>query len=311
MPRTNVGGALAALPGLGLVRCAACGAEQVDPRPDDAALAAFYQGADYTAHEPVDDAAARRRAAYQLAFFERSGAAVQGARILDVGCGGGQLLVAARAAGATVCAVDPAAHAREACRRQGLEHVAQLEALGERLFDGIVMSHVLEHVPDPAAVLASLRARLAPGGWLGLEVPNRASLRALASPRWMTTLGADERHRAFPAHLWYFTPRTLALAAARAGLELVARQTVGLGLDALVPAWLGASLRRARGGAGGRSGAPGEQAAASSGHGSGEPSEQAGASEGAGRGGLRGQLKGAYHRALLGESLLVLARPKA
>lgn len=299
VPRANVGGALSALPGLGLVRCMECGAEQVEPRPSDEALAAFYEGADYTAHEPVDDAAARQRAAYQLAFLERSGVPVQGARILDVGSGGGQLLVAARAAGATVCAVDPASHAREACARQGLEHAARIEELGQRVFDGIVMSHVLEHVPDPVAVLAALRAHLAPGGALAIEVPNRASLRAQASPRWMTTLGADERHRAFPAHLWYFTPRTLSQALARARLEVVAQQTVGLGLDALVPAWLGASLRRMRP----RRPRAGEPRPA-------EPRAGAG-EEGSApmRRGLRGQLKDAYHRALLGESLLVLARP--
>lgn len=291
-----MGGALAALPELGLVRCTRCGAEQVEPRPDDAALAAFYQAADYTAHEPVDDAAARRRAADQLAFLARAGAAVGGARLLDVGCGGGQLLAAARAAGATVCAVDPAAHAQRACARLGIEHVARLEELGPRRFDGIAMSHVLEHVPEVVAVLASLRAHLAPGGWLCLEVPNRASLRALASPRWMTTLGADERHRAFPAHLWYFTPRTLAFAVERAGLELVARQTVGLGVEALVPPWLGAALR-------GRTARPASADAASS-----EENASA-AAQVAPRGGLRGALKGAYHRALLGESLLVLARP--
>lgn len=302
LPRANVGGALAALPGLGLVRCAGCGAEQVEPRPDDAALAAFYQGADYTAHEPVDDVAARQRAAYQLAFLERFGAAVRGARILDVGSGGGQLLVAARQAGAVVCAVDPAAHAHKASERLQLEHVARIEELGERRFDGIVMSHVLEHVPDPVAVLAALRARLAPGGYLVIEVPNRASLRAQASPRWMTTLGADERHRAFPAHLWYFTPRTLLQAAARAGFELVAQQTVGLGLEALVPAWLGASLRRGREGVSLRRGREGERL--------GEPSAVPGAQKRGERGGLRSQLKRAYHRALLGESLLVLARPK-
>lgn len=304
LPRANVGGALAALPGLGLVRCGACGAEQAEPRPNDEALAAFYQGADYTAHEPVDDAAARQRAGYQLAFLERAGVNVRGARILDVGCGGGQLLVAARAAGAAVCAVDPASHAREACTRQGLEYVARIEELGPRRFDCIVMSHVLEHVPEPVAVLAALRAHLAPGGSVAIEVPNRASLRAQASPQWMTTLGADERHRAFPAHLWYFTPRTLSQALARAGLEVVAQQTVGLGLDALVPAWLGASLRRVRP----RPTRPDAEAPSPAA----EPRAEAAGEVPAPRrrGGLRGQLKGAYHRALLGESLLALARAK-
>ncbi len=99
MPRRTVGGALGELAArgeVGLVRCRQCDFELVEPRPDDLALAGFYEAQDYTAHEPVDDAAAVRRAEHQLAQVEAAGGGLQGAAVLDVGCGGGQFLVAAR-----------------------------------------------------------------------------------------------------------------------------------------------------------------------------------------------------------------------
>jgi SAM-dependent methyltransferase len=237
VPKQTVGGPLGALRGVGLKKCRACGFELVDPRPSDLALAAFYGAQDYTAHEPVDDAAARRRALGQLAAIDEAGGKIEGGVVLDVGCGGGQLLAAARGHGAKVCGVDPAAHAHEACRRQGILVVPQLDDLGAERFDGIVMSHVLEHVPDVLATLAALHERLRSDGWLCLEVPNRGSLRARLSLPAVTKLGADERHRAFPIHLSYFTPETLERALTSAGFAVVAMTTSGLGVDALWPQW--------------------------------------------------------------------------
>ncbi len=237
MPKQTVGGALGKLSGVGLKRCATCGFELVEPRPSDEMLAAFYEAQDYTAHEPVDDAAARRRAAGQLQLIEEAGGVLAGASLLDVGCGGGQLLAAARAKGAKVCGVDPAAHAHAACRQQGIHVVPQLDDLGGQRFDGIVMSHVLEHVPDVLGTLAELHGRLRAEGWLCLEVPNRDSLRARLSPQAVTKLGADERHRAFPIHLSYFTPATLEKALAAAGFAVTAMTSAGLGVDALWPRW--------------------------------------------------------------------------
>ena len=159
----------------------------------------------------------------------------EGSRVLDLGCGGGQLLAAARARGAIPCGVDVAAHALAARRRRGIEVATSLDALGDRRFDGVAMSHVLEHVPDVRATLARVRALLVPGGWLCLEVPNVASLRARLSSPLLSRVGADERYRAFPIHLSYFAPDTLRRACADAGLAIVAMTTNGLGIDALIP----------------------------------------------------------------------------
>ena len=49
----------------------------------------------------------------------------------------------------------------------------ELEKAGEKHFDLISMSHVLEHLPDPVGYLVHLRETLLdPQGWLLLEVPN-------------------------------------------------------------------------------------------------------------------------------------------
>ena len=48
--------------------------------------------------------------------------------------------------------------------------------LGGRLFDTVVLAHVLEHVDDPLPVLARAREHLAPGGVLVIDVPNGNSL---------------------------------------------------------------------------------------------------------------------------------------
>lgn len=238
LPRRSVGGIFADAATdrrLGLARCTSCGFEFVDPRPDDAALESFYRGHDYTAHEPVDDAAANRRARIQLDAIERALGPVRGSAILDVGCGGGHFLELARGRGAVPCGLDVASHALAACARRGIEVKDRADALAGRRFDGVVMSHVLEHVANVRDALASCRrfVRHAPGGgrgWVCIEVPNVESLRArLSTPLTRQQLGADERHRAFPIHLSYFSPRTLRRALADAGFEVVRLRTAGGG----------------------------------------------------------------------------------
>jgi hypothetical protein len=165
---------------------------------------------------------------------------VRGQSVLDVGCGGGQLLSAARERGAVPCGFDVAVHAQEACRALGIEVVARIEDLGRRTFDGAVMSHMLEHVGDVGGVLRQLRDRTS---WLCIEVPNVTSLRArLSTSLTRARFGADERHRAFPIHLSYFSPATLRRALDDAGYDVVAMRTAGGGKAAVKRAFHQARL---------------------------------------------------------------------
>ncbi len=103
-----------------------------------------------------------------------------GDRIVDVGCGEGGLAELLAAAGLHVTGVEPAAYLRErfAARMIGLDPGSRVvDGLADRLpfkdgeLERIVMTEVLEHVPDPAAALKEIRRVLKAGGRLCLSVP--------------------------------------------------------------------------------------------------------------------------------------------
>ncbi len=99
--------------------------------------------------------------------------------ILDIGCGAGGLLDSLVTLGfTTLVGMDPAtACATEVTRRGHRGVVGTLDDHplgGDWSFGGIVLSHVLEHVRDVQAALASVRRLLALDGWLYVEVPDAA-----------------------------------------------------------------------------------------------------------------------------------------
>ncbi|MET0329180.1 MAG: bifunctional 2-polyprenyl-6-hydroxyphenol methylase/3-demethylubiquinol 3-O-methyltransferase UbiG [Luteimonas sp.] len=106
-----------------------------------------------------------------------------GARVLDVGCGGGLLSEALAKSGADVTAIDLAPELVKIARLHGLEsgvqvdyRVQSVEALaGEQpgAFDAVTCMEMLEHVPDPGAILAACATLLKPGGQLFVSTLNR------------------------------------------------------------------------------------------------------------------------------------------
>jgi 2-polyprenyl-6-hydroxyphenyl methylase / 3-demethylubiquinone-9 3-methyltransferase len=109
--------------------------------------------------------------------------ALRGARVLDVGCGGGLLSEALAGEGAQVTAIDLAPDLLKIARLHGLESGAKVdyqltsvEALAEQApatFDAITCMEMLEHVPDPASVLNACATLLKPGGHLFVSTLNR------------------------------------------------------------------------------------------------------------------------------------------
>ena len=100
---------------------------------------------------------------------------------LDVGCGAGLLAEPLARLGAKVTAIDAAPELIEVAKAHaagaGLAidyHATAVEDL-EGTFDLVTAMEVVEHVADPRAFLASLAARLAPGGLLILSTPNRTA----------------------------------------------------------------------------------------------------------------------------------------
>jgi SAM-dependent methyltransferase len=100
------------------------------------------------------------------------------ARILDIGCAGGGLLLALQNRGyRNLVGVDPSLACAGLTREKiGEAHWGWVTSLpgGIGTFDCIVLSHVLEHVLDVAEALAALRPLLREGGKVYIEVPDAA-----------------------------------------------------------------------------------------------------------------------------------------
>jgi len=117
-----------------------------------------------------------------LAVYEWIGARVVGRRVLDLACGEGygSEVLSRGAAGVVGVDANPEAfvHARLRYRRQNLRFERGLvEAFGEPgAFDAVVFLQTIEHVGDPAAVLAHCRSLLAPGGVAYISTPNLLTL---------------------------------------------------------------------------------------------------------------------------------------
>lgn len=115
--------------------------------------------------------------------YVRERQALAGARVLDVGCGGGLLAEAMAGEGAQVVGIDLAQPLIEVARLHLLEsgrevdyRCAAVEAVAAQepaSFDAITCMEMLEHVPDPGSILAACAHLLKPGGRLFLSTVNR------------------------------------------------------------------------------------------------------------------------------------------
>ena len=112
-------------------------------------------------------------------------AKLQGKRVLDVGCGGGILSESMSSKGADVTGIDLGEKALQVARLHGLEsgvrvdyRLVSVEALAEEMpesFDVVTCMEMLEHVPDPAAVVKACARLLKPGGTVFFSTINRNS----------------------------------------------------------------------------------------------------------------------------------------
>ncbi|MBZ0111005.1 MAG: class I SAM-dependent methyltransferase [Thermoanaerobaculia bacterium] len=188
--------------------CTTCGTGRCDPMPGPDEIASFYPPAYYGAGgqkftgpmERVVRLMTSRQARRLSADLRPLGDRL---RVLDIGCGRGDLVGSFSALGFD-------AHGTEIAPPPDGEFPGTLHAVGdlaeagfdEESFDLVVLWHVLEHLADPRGTIEEIHRILAPEGRLAIAVPNFSGWQARwAGPSWF--------HLDLPRHLFQFSRRGL------------------------------------------------------------------------------------------------------
>ena len=118
----------------------------------------------------------------RLGFIDEI-ASLAGKRVLDVGCGGGILSESMAAIGAQVTGIDMAEASLQVAKLHLLESgqqvdyqqipVEQLAAENPASFDVVTCLEMLEHVPDPAAIVQACHDLVKPDGYVFFSTINR------------------------------------------------------------------------------------------------------------------------------------------
>ena len=146
----------------------------------------------------------------------------KGRRLLDVGAHAGRFLHLARQAGwdAEGIELNPRTAAHAAARTGAIVHQMNAHALVNRgrRYDAVVLTDVLEHIPEPVDLLGTLASLTHAGGIIAVKVPCGPS-QAIKE----RVLAAVSAHRVTLAdnlvHVNHFSPRSLRLALERAGFS--------------------------------------------------------------------------------------------
>jgi 2-polyprenyl-3-methyl-5-hydroxy-6-metoxy-1,4-benzoquinol methylase len=186
-------------------RCLSCGFVYLASW--EQSLDRFGELYDYYGRLTTDDLRRRyssQNRARQRELLKELARDARGRRLLDVGCGEGQLLQTAQDEGWNAVGIDLSESAVRLCRERGLP-ASQTDffdpSLDRQRFDAIVMSELIEHVPAPARFLRRAEELLEEGGILYLTTPNFGSLaRRMLGENWSVI---------HPEHIGYFERSTL------------------------------------------------------------------------------------------------------
>lgn len=209
-----------------LVTCRSCGLVRSDPAADPERIARIYSESAFD----YDDEVENLTATYGRHLRSLASLGAAGGSLLEIGCGNGFFLEEALRQGYdSVRGVEPSA---EAIGRAdpGIRPRIQIGVARRGLFEGesfdvVCLFQVLDHLPDPAAVLGDCHALLKPGGFILCLNHNVEAVSARLLGRRSPIVDVE--------HTYLYSPRTLRVLLERRGFQV----------ERLAVAWNRYSLR--------------------------------------------------------------------
>lgn len=192
--------------------CRVCGFRFTNNFPSEDVIGKYYDSPDYISHS--DSVIGMTNKLYHLVRREllkrkirlvKKDVARKNARLLDIGCGTGYFLHAAKEAGLRVTGIEKNSMAREKASSLFSLDVREESAffhLQPSSFDAVTLWHVLEHLEKLNESLEKVNEILTPDGTVILALPNHLSYDA-------RIYGNQWAAYDVPRHLWHFTPFTL------------------------------------------------------------------------------------------------------
>jgi 2-polyprenyl-3-methyl-5-hydroxy-6-metoxy-1,4-benzoquinol methylase len=204
-----------------IVTCNSCQLIYTNPRPAANEAGPYYHASAYISHSDTNEGivnklyhTVRKFTLYSKTNWiepEKKG----NKELLDIGCGNGHFLAAAKEKGWNINGVelDPETAAR-AAKLTGLRIAPSLQEIAsEKKFQVITLWHVLEHVYELEEYFQFFKNRLAKEGKLLLALPNPASFDANYFEEYWAAYDV-------PRHIYHFTPATITALAAKYGFTL-------------------------------------------------------------------------------------------
>lgn len=207
-----------------ITKCLNCSFLFTDPRPEDERLDHYYKSEEYLSHD--SRISSLKDWLYQIVkkyalknkfrLVKKHSGKAKG-RMLDFGCGTGDLLNYFSKHGWDTTGIEP----NEKARNHGINKLAlnvlpSVDALkrGDK-FDVIMLWHVIEHLPALHDTMEQLKSKLKPGGTFFVAIPNIQSPDSKHYAKYWAALDV-------PRHLYHFDKETFRRFAKARGFKVPA-----------------------------------------------------------------------------------------
>lgn len=205
-----------------LYKCNECCFVFLNPQPEKEKLELYYDSPDYISHSGTGKGIINKiykrvkkiTLQKKLKIVSRHSS---GKKILDIGCGSGELMNIFNENNWQTMGVEPNERVRNyAIKEYGLKIVdeKEIEKIQDRSFDVISLWHVLEHVPELQKRMNELKRIIKANGTLFIAVPHCNSYDAVYYKEYWAAYDV-------PRHLWHFTPSTLEVLCNKYGFSVV------------------------------------------------------------------------------------------